>query len=258
MDPLTLLLRNNIKKNGGSVQMKFIRQILSYLILLALFAANTQAIRDAGSVSVDLGQSLADKLIEESNTGVMYKNNDGFAPTPQAQRELDKNKTSQNWTMPSTLTGGGDSAKESRNQADLASEETASSAAVEEMAHATSTAAANDTELLPSPQEVTTVGGSWYFVLNDTVARDLALVLFQKGNDVFGAGKIKEGNNTLDATISGAVADATLDMDVVTTNPISRYKLKLDLSGDYATGTYHALSANGDSWTGSAEGERTA
>ncbi len=58
-------------------------------------------------------------------------------------------------------------------------------------------------------------------------------------------------------TVSGAVADATLDMDVVTTNPISRYKLKLDLSGDCATGAYHALSANGDSWTGSAEGERT-
>ncbi len=238
--------------------MKFVRQILSSLILLALFAANAQAIRDAGSVSVDHGQSLADKLIEESNTGVVYKNNDGFAPTPHAQRELDKNKTSQNWTMPSTLTGSGSSAKGSRNQADLARGETVSSAAVEETAPATSIAATNDAELPPSPQEVTTVGGSWYFVLNDTVTRDLVLLLFQKGNDVFGAGKIKEGNNTLDATVSGVVADATLDVDVVTTNLISSYKLKLDLSGDYATGTYQALSANGDSWAGSAEGERAA
>ena len=62
------------------------------------------------------------------------------------------------------------------------------------------------------------------------------MAIFQNGNDVFGAGKIKEGNNTIDVTVSGAVADATLDLNVVSMNPISLYKLKLDLSGELGLG----------------------
>ena len=100
--------------------------------------------------------------------------------------------------------------------------------------------------------------GNWYFTLNDSVERDLNLAIFQKGNDVFGSGKIKEGNNTQDVTVSGAVADATLELKLVTSNPIVQYKLNLNLSGDYATGEYQAFSTSGDSWTGSAEGEKTA
>ena len=102
------------------------------------------------------------------------------------------------------------------------------------------------------------MGGSWYFALNDSVKRDLALTLFQKGNEVFGTGKIKEGNNTLDVTASGAVADATLELNLVSANPIVQYKLNLNLSEDLAIGGYQAFSTSGDSWTGSAEGEKTA
>jgi len=79
-----------------------------------------------------------------------------------------------------------------------------------------------------------------------------------KENEVFGAGKIKEGNNTLDVTVSGTITDASLVLDVVSMNPISRYNLMLDLSGNYATGEYQAFSASGDTWKGSAEGEKTA
>ncbi|MDQ1262039.1 MAG: hypothetical protein QG575_1220, partial [Euryarchaeota archaeon] len=209
--------------------MEFKGLILSSLILLAFFAANVHAIQDAGSVSVETGQSLADKLIEESNTGSVYKNNYGFAPTPKAQRELDKNKSSLDWTMPSTLTGGGSSAKGSRALAESSGEEAESSTATEETASSADTSAATDTELPPAQPEAANVGGSWYFTLNDSVVRDLAMVLFQKGDDVFGAGKIKEGDNTLDVTISGSVADATLDLNIVSLGTISLYKLKLDL-----------------------------
>jgi len=237
--------------------MIFKRPILSSLILLAFLAANSQAIEDAGTVTVDQGESLADKLIEESFSEGVYHNEMGFAATPKAQRELEKNKTALNWTMPSTLTGGGASAKASRTKAESSSEEAVTSTVAEETTPVEDTSSATDAEMPPAQQNVTNVGGNWYFTLNDSVERDLALVLFQKGNDVFGSGKIKLGNNTQDVTVSGAITDAALEMNLVTANPITQYKLNLNLSEDWASGEYQAFSASGDSWMGRAEGEKT-
>lgn len=219
-------------------------------MLFIAFLAVTALCVDWSNPSYD-----ADEMISAESVTV-YKNPSGFAPTPQAQRELEKNKSSLDWTMPSTLTGGGSSAKNSRTLAESSGEEAAANAAAEETAPAANTSV--DTELPPAQPEVANAGGNWYFALNDSVERDLALVLFQKENDVFGAGKIKEGNNTMDVTVSGTITDASLVLDVVSMNPISRYNLMLDLSGDYATGEYQAFSASGDTWKGSAEGEKTA
>jgi hypothetical protein len=231
--------------------MRFKTLILSSLLFIAfLSAAAFCADWDAEGLS-------AEELISGGEV-TEYKNPMGYAATPQQQRELEKNKSSLDWTMPSTLTGGGDSAKESRTQAESASEEAADSTAAEETTPAESTAASTETELPPVQPAVTAASGSWYFTLNDSVKRDLVLSLFQKGNDVFGAGKIKEGNNTQDVAVSGAVTGAALDLNVVTMNPIGLYKLKLDLSEDWAAGEYLAFSTSGDSWTGSAEGQKTA
>ena len=231
--------------------MKFKTLILSSLLFIAFLSA--------AAICADWTQEglSAEELLSGGEV-TEYKNPMGFAATPQQQRELDKNKSSLDWTMPSTLTGGGDSAKESRTQAESASEEAADSTAAEETTPAESTAASTETELPPVQSAVTAASGSWYFTLNDSVKRDLILSLFQKGNDLFGAGKIKEGNSTQDVAVSGAVAEATLDLNVVTMNPISLYKLKLDLSEDWAAGEYLAFSTSGESWTGSAEGQKTA
>ncbi|MBN1235153.1 MAG: hypothetical protein JW999_03785, partial [Methanotrichaceae archaeon] len=123
---------------------------------------------------------------------------------------------------------------------------------------AESEAAATETELPPALPEVAAVGGNWYFTLNDSVVRDLAMAIFQKGNDVYGAGKIREGNSTMDVAVSGVIADSTLELNLISTNPIVQYKLNLNLSQDWATGDYQASSASGDSWAGTAEGEKTA
>jgi len=219
-------------------------------LLFIAFLAVTALCVDWSNPSYD-----ADEMISAESVTV-YKNPSGFAPTPQAQRELEKNKSSLDWTMPSTLTGGGNSAKNSRTLAESSSEEAAANAAAEETAPAANTSV--DTELPPAQPEEANAGGNWYFALNDSIKRDLALVLFQKENEVFGAGKIKEGNNTLDVTVSGTITDASLVLDVVSMNPISRYNLMLDLSGNYATGEYQAFSASGDTWKGSAEGEKAA
>lgn len=231
--------------------MRFKMLILSSLLFIAFLAVT------ALCVNWDNPSGNADEMISAGEVEIITPPA-GQAATPAAQRKLNENKTSMDWTVPSTLTGGGNSAKDSRTQAESASEETVASTAAEQAVPTANTSAATDTELPPAQPEVTAVGGSWYFTLNDSVERDLALVLFQKGNDVFGAGKIKEGNNTLDVTVSGAITDASLELDVVSMNPISRYKLKLDLSGDFATGAYQAFSTSSDSWTGSAEGEKTA
>ena len=168
--------------------MRFKMLILSSLLFIAFLAVTALCANwdNPGS---------ADELISGGETEIITAPA-GQAATPKAQRKLNENKTSMDWTVPSTLTGGGNSAKESRTQAESASEEAVASTAAEETAPVENTSAATDTELPPAQLEVTNAGGNWYFTLNDSVERDLALVLFQKGNEVFGAGKIKEGNNT--------------------------------------------------------------
>lgn len=183
-----------------------------------------------------------------------YVNPNGFAATPQKQRELEKNKTSQDWTMPSTLTGGGNSAKSSRAAAEAAvSSESTESATNTSTATAASTA---DTELPPAT--VATVGGSWSFLLNDTDEKEMALSLFQKDGDVFGAGKMRAGNSTVDVAASGSVSGSNLELNLVSLGTIRLYKLDLDLSGEAAAGQLLAISTSGESWTGRAEGQKTA
>lgn len=230
--------------------MKFKMLILSLLLFIAFLAVTALCANwdNPGS---------ADELISGGETEIVTAPA-GQAATPKLAREQQKDKISQDWTMPDTLTGGGNSAKESRTQAESASEEAVASTPAEETAQVENPSAATDTELPPAQLEVINAGGNWYFTLNDSVERDLALVLFQKGNEVFGAGKIKEGNNTQDVTASGAVADATMELNLVTANPIVQYKLNLNLSEDWAEGVYQAFTTSGDSWTGSAEGEKTA
>ncbi len=231
--------------------MRFKMLLLSSLLFIAFLAVT------ALCINWDDPSGNAEEMISSGEVEIITAPA-GQAATPIAQRKLNENKTSMDWTVPSTLAGGGNSAKASRTQAESASEEAVASTPAEETAPVENPSAATDTELPPTQLEVTNAGGNWYFTLNDSVERDLALVLFQKGNEVFGAGKIKEGNNTQDVTASGAVADATLELNLVTANPIVQYKLTLNLSEDWAEGVYQAFSTSGDSWTGSAEGEKTA
>jgi hypothetical protein len=231
--------------------MRFKLIILSSLLFIAFLAVTALCI-NWNDPSND-----ADQMISSGEEEILT-NPAGQAATPKLSRELQKNKSSLDWTMPSTLTGGGNSAKESRISAESASEETTASTATEVTATSADTSTATDTELPPAQPQVIEVGGSWYFTLNDSQVRDMAVVLFQKENDVFGAGKIKEGNNTLDVTVSGSVSNSALDLNVVSLGTISLYKLKLDLSEDWASGEYQAFSSASDTWTGSAEGEKTA
>ncbi len=188
----------------------------------------------------------------------------GQAATPQLSRKAQENKSSLDWTMPNTLGGGGKTPWASRDLAETSTGdviEDTSSAAQETTSGEEATPAAT-LELPPSQAAATALpelGGSWSFTLNDSVQRDLAVTLFQKGNDLFGTGKIREGNNTLDVTVSGLVYEnGTTELDVTTLSTISLYKLYLNLNGDMAAGDYEATSTGGDSWKGSVEGQKIA
>jgi hypothetical protein len=226
------------------------------LILLFLFSIAFLAVT-ALCINWDDPSNNADEMISSGETTTITPPA-GQAATPKISREIQANKSSLDWTMPSTLSGNSDSAKISRAEAQSASETTAPSTTTGAATTATdNTTATTDTELPPVQTEAITAEGNWYFTLNDTVVRELAMALFQKGNDVYGAGKIKEGNSTLDVAVSGTIANSTMELNLVSTNPIVQYKLNLDLGLDWAAGEYQASSAAGDSWTGAAEGQKT-
>src|SRR5512134_489692 len=103
--------------------MRFAASIIPALILTACLAANVAAIPDANSVSVGAGESLADKLIEASNSPGVLVSDTGFAPTPGASKKEWANRTGVDFTMPESLSAGGRSAKESRAAAEAAKSE---------------------------------------------------------------------------------------------------------------------------------------
>jgi hypothetical protein len=193
-----------------------------------------------------------DKMIAEEDVHISSPQE-----TPWESRERQKNKSSLDWTMPNTLAGGGDSAKESRDTAELSSETANASTTAESATIIDNTTATTNTELPLVQSEAVTAEGNWYFTLNDSVVRNLVMSLFQNGNDIYGAGKIKEGNSTMDVAVSGTIADSTLELNLVSTNPIVQYKLNFSMDEDRASGEYQASSANGETWTGTAKGEKT-
>lgn len=197
----------------------------------------------------------ADEMISSGETTTITPPA-GQAATPKLSRAAQANKSVLDWSMPSTL-GDSNSAKSSRAEAQASAEtDTSTGTELNETAINDSTASTADTELPPATTEAVTAQGNWYFTLNDSVVRDLALALFQNGEDVYGAGKIKEGNNTLDVTASGSITDSSMELNLVSANPVVQYKLNLAIDQDWATGDYQASSASGESWNGSAEGQK--
>ena len=240
--------------------MKFKMLILSSMLFIA-FLAMTALCADWAHQDTQ----TADQLLDGGEV-VTLTPPPGQAATPQLSRDAQKSESSQNWSMPSTLTGGGNSAKASRAEAEATTADV-----IEDTTSASQDTTTGEeatppvtTELPPSQTTtqpaaaVASLAGSWAFTLNDSVQRDLALTLFQTGSDLFGTGKIRVGNNTIDTTVFGAVqTNGTVELDITTVSPITLYKLILSLNGDMAAGEYQASSASGESWKGSVEGQKT-
>jgi len=182
--------------------------------------------------------------------------------TPQQARALRENESEMDWTMPKTLSDTAKTPQDSRAEAQAAALEAEKKSApvvVEASAEENASALAEATELPPAQVALPNLGGSWSLALNDSASRSMALTLFQNDYQLFGAGKMRVENSTIDAAVSGQVLeDGTARLDIITLNPIDLYMLHLYLNGDMASGEYNALSASGQSWTGSFEGVKTA
>ncbi len=234
------------------------------LIILSLFSIAFLAGIALG-INWNNPSNDAEEMIDSGETTVI-DTPAGQAATPKDSRAQQANKSSLDWTMPSTLSESSNSAKSSRADAEASSEdatnsndETASTESAEKSTSST-TASTTDTELPPVQAETAeiNVGGSWSFLLNDTQERDLALSLFQQDGNVFGAGKMREGDSIVDVTASGTVSNSTMELNLVTQGTIGYYKLILDLSGNAATGQFQATTTSGETWTGDADGQKTA
>lgn len=245
--------------------MRLIELVLSALILTACLAANAAAVKDAGSVSVDPGESLADKLIDLSNNPGTYESTTGFAATPGESKKQWENRTGVNFTMPESLSAGGNSAKESRADAEAASSQQAENSADLEAPPAVETPTVESDSTAQSDSTVqsdasssgaATVGGSWSFTLDESAPKDMMLTLFQSGDTVFGTGSINMGDNTLVVAASGLVDGNSMNLDVTTIGTISLYKIALNLDGDSASGSYDAFDTSGETWKGNAKGDR--
>ena len=227
----------------GRYVMRFNALMLSSFIFSSLLAMTALGV-DWTNPSFDVDEMFHSGESEE------YVNPVGHPATPQEARELQKNKSALNWTMPSTLTGGGDSARESRESAQSSSE-SETSASTEETA-------ASEIEISPVQTEAVNVQGNWFFTLNDSMNRELALTLLQNDGNVRGSGRIREDNSSTDVAVSGSAAGSGLKLNLVSTSPITEYKLNLTVDQDQAAGEYQASAAGGESWTGTAKGQKTA
>ncbi len=69
---------------------------------------------------------------------------------------------------------------------------------------------------------------------------------------------MNDGNTTSVLAASGSLNGDKLNLDLTTLGSINLYRLTLTPNGDSASGDYQAFSANGESWTGSASGTRSA
>ena len=222
--------------------MRFKALMLSSFIFSTILAMTALGV-DWNNPTFDVDEMFHSGESEE------YVNPVGAPATPQEARELQKNKSALNWTMPSTLSAGGESAKESRGQAQ-STKEPETSAPAEDFT-------ATEITTSPAPLETVNVQGTWFFTLNDSAVRDVALTLLQVEEDVYGSGRIREENASMDVAVSGTASGSDLNLNLVSTNPIIQYKLNLTVDQDLASGEYQASSASGESWAGTAEGQKT-
>jgi hypothetical protein len=226
--------------------MRLVILIALSLAILALFAVNACAIMDGGS-----GLS-ADQLIDASNG--IYIPNTGIPENPQVARKLWSEESGINFTMPGNLSGNGTNPQASRSSVktgDALEYQTASNTVSSSQAKAVSSP---EPAISQTGSPAVSVAGEWTFQLRDSKNRFLALTLFQSENAVFGTGNINDGGDTMKVSASGSVAADGLSLDVISSGTVNLYRLKLNLSGDSASGEYRAFSTNSDPWIGTVEG----
>jgi hypothetical protein len=160
--------------------------------------------------------------------------------------------------MPSSLSNSGSTPFESRNLANNQNSVESQNVTLSTQLFNASLNASNKVQTESSDIITQFASGSWSFKLYGSIQREVSLALFQDGNSIFGKGNIRENNITNQLMASGQLQGDTMNLDLTTQDPVSLYKLFLNLSGDRASGYYNIISTSGDKWNGNAEGLKLA
>ncbi|MDD1759974.1 MAG: hypothetical protein LUQ44_05155, partial [Methanothrix sp.] len=202
--------------------------------------------------SIASGSSV-DEYIEQSN--IQTIDADAVANQAKASREryfAEKENSTMDWDMPSSLSGSGSTPSESR----IMTREQ-SSADVQDFSRQPSEIS-TDAQVESNESVMANASGTWSLRLTDSIQRDVSLSLFQEGASIFGSGSLRENNSTNQVMASGTLQGDLLSLDLTTQQPITLYKLLLNMSNDDASGKYSAISSGGDKWTGQVDGFRLA
>jgi hypothetical protein len=223
------------------------------IISFAFFWLGLQALLLSDSVSIASGSSV-DDYIDQSN--IQTIDVVPIGEQAKASREnffAEKENSTLDWTMPSSLSTSGNTPSESRNQAKDQGSAEIQNATLSGQPSSVS----NGAEIVPT-SSITNASGTWSFRLTDSIQRDASLALFQEGASIFGSGSLRANNNTHQVMASGTLQGDVMSLDLTSQQPIMLYKLLLNMSKDDASGNYRAISASGDQWTGDVEGFRLA
>ena len=221
-------------------------------LISGLFLLGFQSILLPDSPSIASGISV-DDYIEQSN--IQTIDVEAVANQAKASREryfAEKENSTLDWEMPSSLSGSGSTPFESRSMA-----QEQSSAEVQDSS-SQSSEISTDAQIASNQSVIANASGTWSLQLNDSMQRDVSLALFQEGASIFGSGSLREGNSTSQVMASGTLQGDLLSLDLTTQQPITLYKLLLNLSDEDVSGKYSAISSGGDKWTGQVDGFRLA
>lgn len=221
-------------------------------LISGLFLLGFQSILLPDSPSIASGISV-DDYIEQSN--IQTIDVEAVANQAKASREryfAEKENSTLDWEMPSSLSGSGSTPFESRSMA-----QEQSSAEVQDSS-SQSSEISTDAQIASNQSVIANASGTWSLQLNDSMQRDVSLTLFQEGASIFGSGSLREGNSTSQVMASGTLQGDLLNLDLTTQQPITLYKLLLNLSDEDVSGKYSAISSGGDKWTGQVDGFRLA
>ena len=221
-------------------------------LISGLFLLGFQSILLPDSPSIASGISV-DDYIEQSN--IQTIDVEAVANQAKASREryfAEKENSTLDWEMPSSLSGSGSTPFESRSMA-----QEQSSAEVQDSS-SQSSEISTDAQIASNQSVIANASGTWSLQLNDSMQRDVSLTLFQEGASIFGSGSLREGNSTSQVMASGTLQGDLLSLDLTTQQPITLYKLLLNMYDEEVSGKYSAISSGGDKWTGQVDGFRLA
>jgi hypothetical protein len=235
-----------------------IKILISLMFGFTLIVLNAYATLEPYEVSTGANESLADKLIEATQSGGILRLVDPSMPaTPQQARYLREHNLEWTptlvWTPMPELISMHTTPRASRAKSH--SQVNESSAAL--MSDAT--VAGSSTTQNPTPSSVN-LAGTWSLDLNDTTSKQVVLTLFQVEDKIFGSGSMKNRNDTLIVAASGAPKEDQIYLDITSLGSISLYSLVMTSSGDrgdLVSGDYKAYAADGRTWMGTVHGSRS-